>query len=72
MCVPILLRVSFFLISVTKLWDMIFCLCMCKGQTHYAEGLESKSGFKMAHTFVFCLLITAKEESKSYISDEIY
>jgi len=40
-CLPILLRVSFFLISVTKLWDLIIRLCMCKGRTHHVNVLES-------------------------------
>jgi len=67
----ILLRVSYFLISVTKLWDMIICLHMCNGRTHHALGLESKSRFKTANTCDYCLPITVKWESKSNISDEI-
>jgi len=70
-CVPILIRVSFFLISVTKLWDMIICLCMCKGRTHHTKDLESKSPCKTANTCDYCLLITVRWESKSNISDEI-
>jgi len=41
--VPILLRVSFYLISVTKLWDMIIRLCMCKGQIGHANDVDIKS-----------------------------
>jgi len=43
-CLTILPRVSFGLISVTKLWDMIICLCMCKGRTHHVKVQKSKSG----------------------------
>jgi len=70
-CIPILLRVSLYLISVTKLWDMIICLCKCKGQTHHPKVLESKSGCKMSKTFDFCWQVTVKSESNSLISDEI-
>ena len=70
-CVPIFLRVSFFLISVTKLWDMIICLCMCKGRTHHTKGPETKTHCEMANTCNYCLPITVKSESKCYISDEI-
>jgi len=71
-CLPILLCVSLFLISVTKLWDMIFRLCMCKGRTHHLKVLEFKSGTKTADRFDFYLQVTVKWQSKSYISDEIY
>jgi len=70
-CVPILLHVSFDLILVTKLWDMIMCLCMRKGQTHHLKVLESKSGCKTAKTFDFGLQVTLKWESNSWIRDEI-
>jgi len=42
-CVPSLLRVSCVLISETKLWDMIFHQCVCKGHTGHAKVLDSKS-----------------------------
>ena len=42
-CVPTLLRVSCFSISLTKLWDMIFHQCVCKGRTGHAKVLDSKS-----------------------------
>jgi len=71
-CVPILLFVSLYSISVTKLWDMIIPLCMCKGQTHHPKGIKSKSGCKMAKTFNFGLQVTVKWESNRYIRDEIY
>ena len=40
---PILLRASFYLISVNKLGDMIIRLCVCKGRMGYANVLDSKS-----------------------------
>jgi len=64
-CVPTLLHVSVNLISVTKLWDMMIRLCMCKGQTDHPKVVESKSGCKMANTFDFCLQATVKWESNS-------
>ena len=70
-CVPMLPRVKWFFISVTKLWDMIIRLSMCKGQTHHAKVSESKSVRKTANTFDFYLPITVQWQSKSHISDEI-
>jgi len=70
-CLPILLRVSFALISVTKLWDLIICLCMCKGRTHHMKILASESRCKTAKTFSFILQVTVKWQSKSNISNEM-
>ena len=71
-CLPMLLRVSFFLSSVTKLWDMIIRLWMCKGWTHRVKVLQSKSRGNMAKTFHYYLQVTVKPQSKSYIINEIY
>jgi len=71
-CVPILLHVSCCWMSVTKLWDMIIRLCMCKGWTHHAKVLESKSACQRANKFNFCLPISDEWESKSYNRDEMY
>jgi len=68
----ILLPVSVFLRSVTKLWDMIICLCMCKGWTHHVNVLERKSSPEVANKFDFSLPITVNWESESYISDKTY
>jgi len=68
-CLPILLCVSFFLISVTKLWDLIIRLCMCRGQTHHVNVLESESPCKTVKTFSFILQVTVKWQSKSNISN---
>jgi len=70
-CFPILLHVNIFLISVTKLWDLIIGLCMCKGRTHHVNVLESESRCKTAKTFSFILQVTVKWQSKSNISDEM-
>ena len=70
-CVTISLCVSFFLISVIKLWDMIICLCMCKGRTHHVKFLESNSHFKLAKTYGFFLHVTLNWQSESNISDEM-
>jgi len=70
-CLPILLCVSFFLISVTKLWDLIIRLYMCMGRTHHVKVLESESRCKTAKTFSFILQVTVKWQSKSNISDEM-
>jgi len=70
-CLPILLSVSFGLISVTKLWDMIIRLCMCKGWMHHAIVLKSKSGGKTAIKFGLILQVTVKRQSKSNISDKM-
>jgi hypothetical protein len=70
-CVPILLRVSYFLISVTKLWDMIFHLCMCKGQMHHVNVQKSKLHCKTAQMFSFFLPVTVTWLSKSNNSNTI-
>jgi len=40
--VPILLRDSRYLSSVTKLWDMIVCVCMSNGRIGHANVLDCK------------------------------
>jgi len=70
-CLPISLPVSFFLISVTKLWDMIICLCMCKGQTNHVKVLKYKSHCMMAKTFGFFLQVNVKWQCKSNISNQM-
>jgi len=52
-CLPLSLRVSFFMISATKLREMMICLCMCKGRTHHVKVQEFKSHFKTAKTYGF-------------------
>jgi len=70
--VSILPCVSFVWISVTKLWDTMIHLCMCKGRTHPVKVLEPELSCKTANNLDFCLPITVKWGNKHYISDEIY
>jgi len=70
-CLPISLCVSFLLISMTKLWDMMIRLCMCKGRTHHVKVLDSNSHCKTAKTCSFFLQVTVKWQCKSNISDEM-
>ena len=70
--VPILLPVIFFLILVTKLWDIIIRLCMCKGRTSHKKVPESKSYCKTAKKLDFSLPISFTWESKRKTRDEIY
>jgi len=65
LCLPILLRVSFFLISGTKLWDKILHLCMCKSRTHHVKVQELKSPRKTVKIFDSYLQMTIKRQSKS-------
>jgi len=44
MCKPILLRVSYCWISVTKLCNMISRQCVCKSRTGHAKLLDSEPG----------------------------
>jgi len=69
-CVLLLPRVSLFLILVREFRDMMIHLCMCKGRTHYTNGLESKSYCKMANMSNFRFPITVPWVSNSYLSDE--
>jgi len=41
--VPIVQHVSFYLISVTKLWDMMIRQCMCKGRIGHSNVLHCQS-----------------------------
>jgi len=70
-CLPISLSVSFFLISVTGLWDMIIRMWMCKGRMDHVIVLESKSHCKTARMCGFFLQVTVKWQCKSNISDEM-
>jgi len=71
-CLPLLLCVRFFLISVIKFWDVIIRLCLCKGRTNHVKVLESKSGDKTADTFDLHQHVTVERTSTSNIIDEIY
>ena len=71
-CVPILLHVSFYLIFVTKLWDMTFRRCMCKGRKGHANILDSKSSWYMTKEPEIDLPITIKWKRRISISDDMY
>ena len=62
-CESILLRVSFYLNSVTKLWDMIIRLCMCKGGTYHVKVLVSKFSWKTTNKLRSAFPITVNSKS---------
>jgi len=68
--VPILLPVSFYLISVTKLWDMIICLCMCKSRISHANALDFKSHWLTTNEGDIVLPATGKSDNYNYFRDE--
>jgi len=68
---PNLPCISFSLISVTKMWDTIISLYMCKGHTHHATVLDCKSGSSTTNKLNIDLPIAVKWETKTWISDEI-
>jgi len=67
MCVPILLCVSIFLISVTRLWDMIIRLCMCKSYMGHTKVLHSKPWWLKIDLRDIILPLTDKWERAIYI-----
>jgi len=67
--VPILLCVSFYLISVTKLWDMIICLCMCKGQESHANAIDFKSRWLTTNELDLIMPVTGKSDNYNQIRD---
>jgi len=67
--VTMLLHVSFCLISVTKLWDMIVQLWICKHHLHHAKVLDFKSDCKMTNELNIVWSITVEWESQQYVSD---
>jgi len=71
-CVPILLHVTFLLISMTKLWDTLLCQCMLEGRTHHANVVESTSGHKTTIKLDIFLPVTVKLDRKNWITDQIY
>jgi len=59
-CEPVLLRVSIFWISLTKLWDRIIPQCVCKGHTCHPNVLNSKSGLLTNDDLYMMLPVTDK------------
>jgi len=70
--VPILLQVNIFWISVTKLWDMIICLCMCNGHTGHTQVLHSKLSWLTINQPDIVLPLTDKWEHAIQIGEKIY
>jgi len=70
--VSILLCVCIYLISVTKWWDMIICLCMCKGRIGHANVLDFKSHWLTTNKRDIVLPITGKSDSYNKIRDETH
>jgi len=58
--VPILLHVSFYLSSVTELWDMIIGLCVCNGQIGHANDLDIKSRWQPMDVISSCPLLVSE------------
>jgi len=70
--VPILLRVSCVLVSVTKLWHMILHLCICEGHTCHAKVLDSKLSSQTTKEVDIVVPVTVQWESENYIRGKIY
>jgi hypothetical protein len=68
---PILLLVSFYMISVTKLWNMIIRVYMCKGGKYLAKVLVSTMSFMMTNKLHSASMVSVKWESTNIIGDEI-
>jgi hypothetical protein len=72
MCEPILLCVSFDMISVSKLGDMIICLWMCKGGTYCTRDLLSKLSCTTTNKLHCAFTVTVWQwERTNKISDKI-
>jgi len=61
--VPIVLYVCFYLISVSKLWDMIIHLCMFKGRMGHANIPDSKSHWLITNELDIVLPVTMKSDT---------
>jgi hypothetical protein len=59
-CERVLLGVSFFWISVTKLCDRVMRQCVCKGHTGHPNVLVSKSGLLTNDDHYMVLPVTDK------------
>jgi len=70
--VPSLLCVSFWLISVPKLWRMIIHRCMCKGHRGHQIVLDSKPSWLTMNQLDIVLPAMFKQERKNPIRDQIY
>jgi len=64
--------VSFYFISVTKLWDMIIGLRMCKGRMGHANVLDSNSHWLKTNELDIGLPVSVKLENWNTIRDETH
>jgi len=64
-CVPILLSVSLFWISVTKLWDMLIRQCVCKGHMGHPTVPDAKSSWSTTNEGYIILPVKVELESKT-------
>jgi len=69
---PIFLCASFYLISVTKLWDMIIRLCMCNSRVVHGNVLQFKSYWLTTNECDMVLLVTFKSDNLNRIRDETH
>ena len=69
---PCLLHFSIDLISVTKLWDMIFRLCMSKDRMYHTNIKDSKPSWLTLNPHDIVMPLTLKSECAMYIEDKIY
>jgi len=69
---PILLCVSFYVISVTKLWDMIIRLCMCKGRIGHATFLNFNSHCLTTDVRDIILPVTVTWDNSNWIADKTH
>ena len=70
--VLILLHLSFDLMAVTKLWNKIVRLRMCKGRIGHANVLGMISCWLVTNELYIVLPITIKWDNKNYIADETH
>ena len=70
--IPILLRVSFALISVTRMRDMISRLCMCKGRTCPATVADAESSSYAINELDIDLPVSVMSECKTWIWDNLF
>ena len=70
--VPISLRVGWYLMSVTELWDMKICLCMCKRLNGNTNVLDFKSHWLMNNECDIIMHITVKRDNSHYIRYETH
>jgi len=56
---------AYSLILVTKFWDIVICLCMCKGRTGHVKVLDSKYCRQTTSKVEIIIPVTVKRESQN-------